>query len=292
AQSKVAADAKSETPGSENATPGSADELIKAAMARAAARQASPEQQQAKLERGLETATNRLKFAEQKLADARRGSAETPPASAEQLEQLQARVEEARLKLEEAQRKLDSFTPAVIPAEKEPSTAGAIGDRLKDKIEASPKTQLENKIATLKERIATTEAKIAEESDDRVRAALNSGLDKQRHKLADAEHQLAELGDDGDKPVDDPIAVDAAAAAIARAQAKASAMATLSPLEKLEASIESLNGRIAKAREKLATAQAENSEHVETLQNALEKLEAKLASTEQERRHLQQGEQA
>ena len=63
-------------------------------------------------------------------------------------------------------------------------------------------------------------------------------------------------------------------------------MTDLSPLEKLDNSIESLKGRIAKARDKLDIAQGEGSEHVDVLRGAMEKLEAKLQDALEERRAL------
>src|SRR5690606_9415930 len=120
-----------------------------------------------------------------------------------------------------------------------------------DKIQASPREQLEAKVATLTKTMAAAREKLAATDDDAIRAALEQGLEKQRHKLADAEQQLAELGPEGDQQPGDPQILDAAAAAIARAQARAAAATEQSPAEKLEASIESLTSRIAKARDKL-----------------------------------------
>lgn len=272
----------------DQAKPSATDDLIRAAMEKAAARQASPEQQKAKLERGVEAAENRLKFAEEKLEEARTGGEGNEPASGEQLEKLQVKVDEARLKLQEARRKLDDFNPDEGKQESQ-AAAPDIATRIKTKIEASPRAQLETKIASLRERIAATEEKMSAEADETIKAALTNGLEKQRQKLTDAQQQLAELGAEGGKPVEDAPALDAAAAAIARAQEKASAMAAMSPLEKLDANIESLNSRITKAREKLEAARAVNAEHVETLEGALEKLEAKHQSALQERREMGAG---
>ena len=272
AQGKVAGDA---IPAS---GPGSADDLIQAAMARAAARQSSPEQQQAKLERGLEAARNRLQVAEAKLAEGEGEGLDTEP-----LDRLRARVEEARVKLAEAERKLAEFTPATSPA---PSATAA---RVVDKLQGAPRDQLERSITTLRERIATTEAKIAEASDETIAAALRNGLDKQRAKLRDAERQLADLGPadaSPEQPAADAPTLDAAAQAIARAQAKAEAMAAMNPLEKLDAALEGLDQRIAKARDKVAAAEAEQSEHLDTLRAALDKLEAKRADTARQRAEL------
>lgn len=287
AQAKVAAQG-AETPAT--AATNSAEDLIKAAMARAAERQASPEQQKAKLERGLEAAQNRLKFAEEKLAEARHGE---EPVSGEPLEKLQVKAEEARLKLQEAERKLAEFNTNPAASQSEPPKASpesTIEVQIKTKITASPKAQLEGKIASLHERIASAEAKLAETEDETVKTALLSGLEKQRQKLADAQQQLADLGADGDTPVNDAPALDAAAAAIARAKAKAESLAAMSEAEKLAASVQSLENRVTKARDKLAAAQQGGSEHIDSLQMALDKLEAKLAEAQAQHQQLTSGE--
>ena len=272
--------------GSESAAPaksGSVEELIKAAQARAEAKKASPEHQRAKLERGVEAAKNRLQFAEEKLQ-----SAIDEQASEEQVEKLRVKIEEVRLKLADAEKKLAQLAP---PASQD-GTSASQEEKIAAKIQASPRQQLETKIAGLRQRIATTQEKISEAGDEKVKAALQGGLEKQQNKLADAEKQLEELGDGGDKPVADAPAMDAAAAAIARAQEKAKAMTEMSPAQKVEANILSLNKRIEKARDKLATAREENSEHVDTLATALEKLEEKLTLAQQELEALQTGEES
>ena len=55
----------------------------------------------------------------------------------------------------------------------------------------------------------------------------------------------------------------------------------MSEKEKLADQLASLQKRLQKSREKLAQAEADNSEHVEALRNGLGKLEEKLAQTEQ-----------
>lgn len=72
---------------------------------------------------------------------------------------------------------------------------------------------------------------------------------------------------------DDPVA-----AAIARAQAKMAMPAD----EKLKANIESLNKRLAKAQDKLTTAQADNSDTADALQMGVDKLKQKISTAETE----------
>jgi len=154
------------------------------------------------------------------------------------------------------------------------------------KLQASPREQLETKISGIKQRIATTEEKIAASDDETVKAALLKGLKKQQDKLADAEKQLGELGSDGDKPVADEPVMDAAAAAIARAQAKAKAMAEMTPEQKLDANIAALETRVKKAKAKLQAAREEKSEHIDTLASAMAKLEEKLITAQQEKQQF------
>lgn len=98
-------------------------------------------------------------------------------------------------------------------------------------------------------------------------------------KLAEAEKKLADFvasqsaapaASDAAAAVDmnDPVA-----AAIARAQAKL----TMSPEEKAKANLESLRARLAKAEEKVATAKAEGSAHLDALQQGADKLQQKIA---------------
>ncbi len=83
------------------------------------------------------------------------------------------------------------------------------------------------------------------------------------------------------KPADEKT-LDAAAAAIERAKAKSQAMANMSQEEKLKTQLASLETRVQKAREKLQKAEAEGSEHVSAFRTGLEKMEAKLATTQKE----------
>ncbi|MGH1439001.1 MAG: electron transport complex subunit RsxC [Cellvibrionaceae bacterium] len=84
-----------------------------------------------------------------------------------------------------------------------------------------------------------------------------------------------------------PKALDAAAAAIERAKAKSEAMAAMSPEEKLKSQLSSLETRVEKARAKLKQAEADNSEHIDTLRLGLEKMETKLATTQQAIKELE-----
>ncbi|EGG93332.1 serine/threonine protein kinase [gamma proteobacterium IMCC1989] len=74
---------------------------------------------------------------------------------------------------------------------------------------------------------------------------------------------------------------DAAGSAIERAKANAAAMATMSPKEKLQKSITSLEQRLAKAQTRLKEAEKENNENVDAFRAGAEKLEQKLATAKE-----------
>ena len=259
----------------------STDALFDAVRAKAAARQASPAEQRAKLERSLETARNRVAFAEDKLRQAETGDADGEPASQEQLEKLRVKVKEAQLKEEDAQRRLAQFQDsAQLQDAGESRPERSLEERIRHKITSSPRQQLEDKIQALRERVATSEARIAEESNERTQAALRAGLEKQHRKIADAQQQLAELGPEGDQPVEDTPALNAALAAIARAQART---ATTAPARaKNTPDIAALEERIANLQEKLTAARDAQAPQAEALQIALTKLEAQLQRARQE----------
>ncbi|MAT51740.1 MAG: electron transport complex subunit RsxC [Porticoccaceae bacterium] len=264
-----AAQRKTATSEAPSSGPGSADDLIQAAKARAAAKKASPDEQKAKLERSVEANRNRLKIARDKLAEGRDQGLDS-----DAMAKLEVKVNEAALKLKTAEEKLASFDDT-SPGKGDSTVADDAASRVMDRVTASRREQLETTVASLKKRIASAEQAIGAETADATIAALQSGLEKQRQKLAEAETALAGLGPDGDQKVTDPTTVDAASAAIARAQAKAAARASMTPEQKAREDLHALDQRIAKARDKAQAARAEDSEHAATLESALEKLEEK-----------------
>ena len=265
------------------------DDIIKAAMARAEATKASPEDQLAKLERGvvraeshMETVQKRLDDLEQEATDKQREQALAA------IENAQVRLNHARLQQEEAQQKLSEVQVAPAASGTEKALAGT-KETIMEKIQASPKEALEKKIATLKDRIAVTEEKIATAADgspkgDTLKTALQNGLEKQQTKLKEAEQQLAETPPDSEGATNTTTTktMDAAAAAIARAQAKAAEQSSMSDEDKLKASVESLKARVEKAQKKLTNAEAEESEHIDAFRSGVEKLQAKLTAAEAE----------
>lgn len=273
------------TTNSETETKASAtDDIIKAAMARAEATKASPEDQLAKLERGVVRAESHMETVQKRLDDLEQ------EATDKQREQALAAIENAQVRLNDAQQKLSEVKAAPAATSGTEKTLASTEKNIVEKIQASPKEALEKKIATLKDRIAVTEEKIATAADgspkgDTLKTALQNGLEKQQTKLKDAEQQLAETPPETEGATNTTSTtktMDAAAAAIARAQAKAAEQSSMSDEDKLKASVESLQARVEKAQKKLTTAEAEESEHIDAFRSGVEKLQAKLTAAEAE----------
>ena len=200
---------------------------------------------------------------------------------------------EARKKAAEQARK----EAAGKPASPEDDLVKAALARVQQQ-KSSPEEQrerLERAIAKAQSRVEMAQQKLAE--------VEQSGTDEQVEQaqahLVEVEHRL-QIARDKLQDIESPdsterdtssrasqasaeaqtATMDAAAQAIARAQQKADSLAEMSEMEKLKASITSLQGRIEKANAKLQQAELEGSEHVDALRNGLEKLQTKLAESE------------
>ncbi|UTA46999.1 electron transport complex subunit RsxC [Simiduia sp. 21SJ11W-1] len=255
---------------------------VAAAIAKARAQQVSAQQspadQRAKLERQLASAEGRLKQTQDRLACAE---------SEEQAEKFRAAVKAAELKLQEAKQKLALCdAPGSATTGIDDPVAAAIA-RAQAKMAMAPDEKLKANIESLRTRLVKAEEKLAEAHAEQSAntGALQLGVDKLREKIRSAEAELATLAP---APSAKPEArtpsaaepVDAASAAIERAKAKAAARANMSEQDKLREQVSSLEQRLAKARQKLADAEAEGSPHVEALSTAAEKLASKLADTQ------------
>jgi electron transport complex protein RnfC len=124
--------------------------------------------------------------------------------------------------------------------------------------------------------------------------ALQQGAEKLQQKITEALAELTALGIKDEPiavpepvapvaPVAEPVSAEpvsaeqsAAQAAIEKAKAKAAAMASMSDEEKRAEQIQSLQTRLAKARERLAKAEAENDANIEAFRAGVTKLEEKL----------------
>lgn len=241
----------------------------------------------AKLERALSSAQSRAERAAQQLADEKQQAA-----SDQRLEMLQARLKQAEQKVSEAQVKLDHLqTESTQHAAEVGGTAAVDSARInteviKEKLALSPLDTIDKNISTLQKRLAVAEEKYseAEQGGLATAAALKQGVEKLRAKLGEAKAErqsLAAATDTISSSPTDQNTRNAADAAIAKAQAKADALQSMSASEKAQANIESLKTRLEKARQRLAEAEAENSEHIEAFKNSVEKLEQKLKHSEQ-----------
>ncbi len=244
-------------------------DIVAAAVARAQATQKSPEEEKARLERSVLSAKGRVEKLHEKIATA----------EGEMKEKLAAQLKQAELKLSEAESKLAAFdgsstaTPAA-PAADDP-VAAAIA-RAQAKMTMAPDEKLRANLDSLRERLAKAEEKLAAaqaEGSDKV-DALQAGADKLKEKIAASEKELAELGP-VDPVVQAPAEQDAAAAAIERAKAKAAARSSMSDEDKLRDQLQSLEGRLQKAGDKLAQAKAEGADTVDALQTGFDKLQGK-----------------
>src|SRR5690606_28149284 len=193
---------------------------------------------------------------------------------------LTAQLRHAELRLEDARKKQDDLERGVsVPLEQRLQ-------QVAQRAQASPLEAQRKAVSTIEKRLAVAVEKMEEAAREEklTLAALTQGVEKLRQKLADAQAELAELEKQPTPPAPDVPAPqeDAAAAAIARAQAKAAAAASMSAEEKHAEQLQSLRGRVEKARAKLAEAEASGSEHVAALRTGLDKLEAKLQELEQQ----------
>lgn len=255
-----------------------ANDPVAAAIARAKAQQQNAQQapgdQREKLERQLASAKSRLSLCEEKIASAE---------SEEQAEKFRAAVKAAELKVAECEQKLAALATAA-PADTTPSddpVAAAIA-RAQAKMTMSPAEKLQSSLESLQQHLGKAEEKLneAKATGDSKADALQTGVDKLKQKIADTQAELKTLAPATPAPEPAPAEQDAAASAIARAQARAAEMANMSEGDKLREQLLSLTGRLEKARAKLATAEAEGSDHVDALRTGVDKLETKLRETQ------------
>jgi electron transport complex protein RnfC len=277
--------------------PAAAGDVITAAVAKAGALQPSGEEQKAKLERLLAAAKNGLEFAQKPLVP----NEANKPITEEQLVKQQARIKQAELKVAEAEKKLAEFlageaasvAPAASPAvavDANDPVAAAIA-RAQAKLTMSPEDKARANLESLRSRLAKAEEKVATAKTEGSANldALEQGASKLRDKISEALAELAALGiSDVATPAAAPEPTapapaetataeqNAAQAAIEKAKAKAAAMANMSDEEKRAEQIQSLQTRLAKARERLAKAEAENDANIDAFRAGVTKLEEKL----------------
>ncbi|TQV84731.1 electron transport complex subunit RsxC [Exilibacterium tricleocarpae] len=158
----------------------------------------------------------------------------------------------------------------------QPDMVAAAMARVQEK-QLAPQQQREK----LQRAIASAESRLQKAQQRHVEASaehqgkMQARVREAEVRLADARQKLAALDTATPAPAEN---ADPVAAAIARAQAKMA----LSPTEKLQGNLTSLQKRLATAREKLAAAEAEGSDTAAALATGVAKLEEKIATVQTE----------
>lgn len=277
AKAKEAAAKAAEASASTNpsTTPVNTDDPVAAAIARA----------KAKADGG---AVDPIQEAKDKLAGLEKRLSKAQAKLQTAIDTNDENVEAFKISVEKLQEKITT-AKAAIPAEPNASTvaddpvAAAIA-RAKAKAEGKtdPVADAKAAIESLNKRITKAEAKLvtAKETNDENLELFASSLEKLQNKLNDAEQIVAKHSpNSSDKEAPILVADDPVAAAIARAKAKAEGNSD--PAEEAQAKLDSLNKRIGKAEEKLATAREINDENVEIFASSLNKLKVKQEEAQQ-----------
>jgi electron transport complex protein RnfC len=310
ARQKAAEEAKKKL-AEKAAVPAPSSDVISAAVAISSAIPVAPDEQKAKLERLVAAAKNTLEFQQKPLVP----NKTNPVISDEQLVKQQVRIKQAELKLAEAEKKLADFSAqtsstesaatsapltvaaaAVAPAVDMNDPVAAAIARAQAKLTMSPEDKARANLESLRARLAKAEEKVAAAKTEGSANldALQQGAEKLQQKITEALAELTALGIKDEPiavpepvapvaPVAEPVSAEpvsaeqsAAQAAIEKAKAKAAAMASMSDEEKRAEQIQSLQTRLAKARERLAKAEAENDANIEAFRAGVTKLEEKL----------------
>lgn len=250
-----------------------AQAAIEKAMARrgGAASEESAEEKTARLEKAVATAEKRLESASSKLKEAQASDAAN-------LGALQTAFDRMTEKLAQAKEELSQHRQANSADPAEAAIARAQAARSKAD-EQSPLEKAQQLAASLEKRLQKAEQKLAEarESGSDTADVLEKSAASLREKLDVARGELAQLSE-SEAPLESAsTTADPAALAIEKAKASRDAAANLSPEEKAQKALESLEARVEKTRRKLAEAEAEGADTVDVLKDTLIKLEVKLA---------------
>lgn len=223
--------------------------------ARASGSDIPPEQQLEKLKKALESALTRLARAEEKVANA---EAENSP----QLDQLKARLADMQVNVDKAKDKLQSFE-ASQTVEKTLAKAQDI------RASRTDRERLDEGLQKLQIKREALQNQLNDNGD--AEGKLTEKMAHIDNKIAETRAEIAQLGEHSSKSVNP----DAAAAAIEKAKSKIAEQQNMTPREKLENQLTSLEERLTKARTRLEAAIAENSENIEAFETALKKLQSK-----------------
>ena len=279
--------AKAKTAGEPNHTAAS-DDPVQAAIERAKAKRTgnvADENPRAKLEKDIASLKKRLATTESKLQETEDASKSDVLKSS--LQKLQNKLQQAESELAALQ---DSSEPASLPATASDDPVQAAIERAKAKRAGktgdnqNPKDKLQNDIASLKKRLATTESKLLETEDTSKANALKGSLEKMQDKLQQAERELAALQENNEPAEQQPPFDDPVQAAIERAKAKRAGKSdeAQDPKTKLDDDIAKLEKRMANAQQKLQD--EDNADKADALKGSLEKLQTTL----QDKRHQRQ----
>jgi electron transport complex protein RnfC len=187
----------------------------------------------------------------------------------------------------------DPIKAAIERAQAKKAAQGEAGDSDENALE-----KLEKTVAAAQKRLSTASAKLeeAQTQDSEFVDALQTGVEKTRAKLADAEQALAAYQASIAQTSNQtnaqaaPIA-DAAQAAIAKAMATREAEASLGPAEKARADLAKLQQRLKKTQDTLIQSRADAQEEkvIIALESTVARLSDKIRSAEQQ---LQEAEKA
>ena len=200
-----------------------------------------------------------------------------------------AAAEAKRLQAEKQANNVDGNSTAA-PAVDTVVAAAMAKVKAKQNDPVAQKAKLERGLSSAQNRVEKLREKLQAVDADQ-KEAVSAQIKQAEVRLQDAEKQLAAFSESSEpansvstKPTassaktdDNKPANDAAAAAIEKAKANTTALATMSAEEKRQKQKASLEQRLEKARQRLAAAEEENSEHVEAFRNGVIKLEQKLA---------------
>mgnify|MGYP000403920585 CR=1 FL=1 len=250
-----------------------AQAAIEKAMAKrgGTAPEESAEEKLARLEKAVATAEKRLESASAKLQEAKASDAAN-------LGALQTAFDRMTEKLAQAKDELAQYQQANSGDPAEAAIARAQAARAKA-AEQSPLEKAQQLVASLEKRLEKSEQKLAEakEAGSDTADVLETSTATLREKLDTARAELAQLSE-SEAPAPATATSDPAQLAIEKAMAAREAAANMSAEDKARKALESLQSRVDKTREKLAEAEAEGADTVDALRDTLTKLEDKLAA--------------
>lgn len=200
--------------------------------------------------------------------------------------------------------------PASTATTADPVAAAMARVKEKQNDPVAQQAKLERAVSSAKDRVAKLEDKLSKPlnfatgTEEEHRDRISSQVKQAKVRQQEAEKQLADFLANVSAPATTntkenaaanitantvtkatPKAApsnDAASAAIEKAKASKAALAGMSPKEKVQKQVDSLEQRLVKAQQRYDDAKAENSEHVDAFKSAAEKLEQKLSATKEE----------